>query len=132
MIEKLHKNKYDFLRMILGIIFLGYSVFSIFNIISYTEYAYDVLNKHIPNDILITVGASFIPFLAFFSGLQLLLNTSVRRSIQLALIIVSVLAIATLVGQLYPLSIGCGLVLIGLAELGRKFSQNRKNRSELN
>lgn len=126
-----YKTKYDILRMTLGVIFLGWSSVSVFNIITYTENAYLSLYEYIPNELLITIGSSLLPFLTFFSGLQLLLNTSVKCSIQIAVLIVSTLAITTLLSHSYYYAIGCGFILMALAELKRQCSRKKGNCSGL-
>jgi len=88
-------------RTIAGTIIVIHGLLRILFINKYIDFVLVNFNEFLPSEIVLTMGSALFPFIAFFVGLLLLYNVSIRQSTWVGILISVVMSAFIVAAQMY-------------------------------
>lgn len=96
------RDFYFTLRIVTGSIILLHGLLRILFINRYIEFVLHNFSDVVETETILLVGAALFPFLEFFTGLMIITNVAIKRSLLVGFLISLIMVGFILVGGLYP------------------------------
>ncbi len=125
-LEKFRNTQYS-VRVLTGAIISLHGLLRIIFIDDYVNFVLASYSEVVGSSTLLLIGATFLPFLEFFTGLLIIFKVAIKRVVLAGVLLSVVMIIFILLGQMYPRIIYHAVVIILLAfvgELNRRKVEN--------
>ena len=119
---------YFTLRVVTGSIILIHGLLRIIFINSYLEFVLQNFSELLTVDTLLLIGVVLFPFLEFFTGLLIIMNVHLKRSLAVGFLISLIMVSFIVMGSLYPRLIYHTVVLALLFLLTDKQNELKASR----
>lgn len=114
------------IRVVTGVIILLHGLLRIIYLDTYIEFVLTHFYDMLPTETGLTVGASLFPFIEFFTGLLIISNVNIKKSIRIAFCISLVMICFIIADQLYSRLIYHGVIIGLLVFLCFKVDKNQQ------
>ena len=111
---KKFKNLTHALRMVAGSIIMLHGLLRIIFLSTYLEFVLTHFYDVIPSENALTIGASLLPFIEFFTGLLIVSNVNTKKAILAGLCISLLMSVLIVIENLYPRLIYHSIVVVML------------------